>query len=846
MTSKTPQLRAKAPPIPSPTEGAPLRELIQILIDVGVRANGPLKPWTWEEFAATASITSRQLRKLRESDDCLPQTAKFRGFLLAFFGKDPTNHPEWRNALANARERVRIARKKSTVSKDQRARPRPVTDEVGSHVRRPQAVHRGRMPLHFHGRQRELETIDALLTSEPHRVALHGPHGIGKTALAAAYAFHYRHTYRAVAWIDAETEVGCSGAIIAFGQRMGWCAASSTNEAALAETLLHLAEEGTGCLIVYDNAPSPAALHPYLPNGSPHVLITSNFPTWRSEAVPTELIGWSPDVGGAYLSKRLSITDNSRDACELSNELGGFPLALELAATFCERRQLSVGDYRQRLSQSSGRYLLKTGLNIPGYPRSVYDVFALAMTAAEVEHPAAISLLRFLCALGPEPIPRFAITARSLLTHDRTVSPMDNDTCDAALAALRSYALITATPIPFAHGEPFVNAVTVHRLVSLVVEECFGSSEADTYIAAGTIAACFPESIEDASAQNEQLYLLKPHVTHLLGKTDVDLAIPTIALLHGRYSIYRTAGNRPREAVHHAYRYYASLKRAHSSESQEISDGLLALGLAFNGCGKYCSAEIVLERAHCIRSHAHADWHPAVVETMRALSSTACNRGNLERNEQILESILSSRHLTWPQDHPDLARVLFALAAVRLTQKRYSDALFALAEAFVMQILLLLPDHRETAQTRRRLAQLHSETAGNGNSLSSIEEQCHLAMESRSRNPIDQARLSLELGLACLSIGHREVGLAYVHKALSVFPDPSPERLRAITKLSRFRTVLDPLFPDSRAALEQAIKLKDQVAIHRWATILHKSLHRFGSKEEAAEIYNRYLENRSW
>ena len=851
MTSKTPQLRAKAASVPSPTEGASLRELIQVLIDVGVRANGPLKPWTWEEFAATASITSRQLRKLRESDDCLPQTAKFKGFLLAFFGKDPTNYPEWRNALADARERVRMGRKKPTVSKDQPASSNSVADEVGSQFRSSQTAHRGRMPLHFHGRERDLETIDALMMSTPHRVALHGPHGIGKTALAAAYAFHYRHTYRAVAWIDAETDEGCVSGLVAFGQRMNWAPTSVTNAVALAATLLRLAEDGTGCLVVYDNAPSPAALHPYLPNGSPHVLITSNLPSWRSEAFPLELTGWSPAVGAGFLSKRLGIAKGSRDARDLSVLLGGFPIALEFAAAFCERRQLGVGDYRKRLSQAPGRYLLKTGLNISGYPRSIYDAFALAMTAAEEEEPAAIPVLHLFCALAPEPIPQSVISDGYKIFRSNSIEKSENDTCGDALAVLRDYALITTSAFDMGPGELELNGFAVHRLVKLVVQERLGLDESAQNSMARALANCF-STISEADANGVNLlYRLGTHVTYLLGQASANPNNAIITRLYGQYANYWIYINkykkRPEIALYHSLRYLKRLKLAHGGHSQEASAGFVTIGLASFASGKFRSAELFIERALGIRAKCYPRWHPHVVEARLALASILWHRGDQERSKEIWKDIVSCRNLTWPEDHPEFARVLLHWAFISSFNDGREEAMLMMAEVLVIQIFTLPPDHRDIQDTRNHLSQfLRWPPNKDRDALSTIEAHARYMMELRSYNNIDVGRLWLELALLCHQSEQREVSTAYFDKALHSFPDPSPERLRALIKGWRFAPIGgdDSLVGSYHAALEQAVKLNDPIEIHRTAAGLAFVLDVSGNETEAETVRRRFLPHR--
>ena len=65
-----------------------------------------------------------------------------------------------------------------------------------------------RVPLHFLGRDDDLQAIETLALPEG-RVAittLHGLRGVGKSTLAPAYAERNRNHYRATWWVRAQTE----------------------------------------------------------------------------------------------------------------------------------------------------------------------------------------------------------------------------------------------------------------------------------------------------------------------------------------------------------------------------------------------------------------------------------------------------------------------------------------------------------------------------------------------------------------------------------------------------------------------------------------------------------------
>jgi hypothetical protein len=82
-----------------------------------------------------------------------------------------------------------------------------------------------RVPTYFLGRDDSLAAIEAALQRYEGGVAivaLHGLRGVGKTALAAAYADAHRNDYRATWWIRAQTQPTLRADLVALGVRLGW------------------------------------------------------------------------------------------------------------------------------------------------------------------------------------------------------------------------------------------------------------------------------------------------------------------------------------------------------------------------------------------------------------------------------------------------------------------------------------------------------------------------------------------------------------------------------------------------------------------------------------------------
>jgi hypothetical protein len=93
----------------------------------------------------------------------------------------------------------------------------------------------------------------------------------------------------------------------------------------------------------------------------------------------------------------------------LSQALGGLPLAHEQAATYCERLEVSLVNYRSRFEVAPTR-LLDNARDAPAEYHNrltVAKTFALAIDEAAKLHGAAEPLIVHAALLAPEPIPLF-------------------------------------------------------------------------------------------------------------------------------------------------------------------------------------------------------------------------------------------------------------------------------------------------------------------------------------------------------------------------------------------------------------------------------------------------------
>ena len=139
-------------------------------------------------------------------------------------------------------------------------------------------------------------------------------------------------------------------------------------------------------LLIFDNAPDPAAVRAMLPPaGRGRVLITSQNPHWPdAEALEVPLLDQRAAAG--FLLKRTGSAEEL-PAEDLADELGRLPLALEQAAAYMVACGQPIAAYLDLFRQRR-RELLARG-DPTGYDKNVATTWSLAFDQLSRTAPGA-------------------------------------------------------------------------------------------------------------------------------------------------------------------------------------------------------------------------------------------------------------------------------------------------------------------------------------------------------------------------------------------------------------------------------------------------------------------------
>ena len=272
----------------------------------------------------------------------------------------------------------------------------------------------------FYGRSETIQMIDDyffqrapdhdfadLCSTQLRTFALCGPGGIGKTQTAVEYASSRKEEFDAIFWVHADQAAKIADSFCRIATATGLVQEGSddakdqvvtrdTVKGWLANPLTSYLEHDKGrsqqasWLLVFDNVEDQEVLTDYWPLDGPGcVLVTSRDPLAKrngfSAMYGTDLQPLSRADGAEVLLKltgRGSEDEEKSMATKISEQLGGFPLAIHQMAGIITRRELTFAEFLATYEEESSREeLYNLSLEHPsrrnGYEHTVASVWAM-------------------------------------------------------------------------------------------------------------------------------------------------------------------------------------------------------------------------------------------------------------------------------------------------------------------------------------------------------------------------------------------------------------------------------------------------------------------------------------
>lgn len=387
----------------------------------------------------------------------------------------------------------------------------------------------------FVGRDEKLDELHRRLWKESgaaaitQAAAVHGQGGVGKTALARAYARAHRHLYRGVWEVRAETRATLTQDLAALGAALDPRLADAQDQEAAAKDALGLIAQrgGRPFLILYDNAPDPGAVSDLRPRADAHMLATSRWSDWP-QAVGLDVL--SPEAG-AQLLRELAGRGEQAEARALSELLGHLPLALTHAGAVLRRSALlSFADYARDLEQR-----LESTPKGADYPASVRAALESNLAQVAADDADAPALLHIAAYLAPDAIPlELWETEPALAALPERLR--DGPARAEAFGLLSTWSLITID----AEARTF----SLHRLTQAVLRALLaesGAGDAPREVALHALNVLFPVGDGESDPSDVRSWprcaRLAAHAIAVLG-ADSDFAPSGASFLANQCGIY--------------------------------------------------------------------------------------------------------------------------------------------------------------------------------------------------------------------------------------------------------------------------------------------------------------------
>jgi tetratricopeptide (TPR) repeat protein len=590
------------------------------------------------------------------------------------------------------------------------------------------------------------------------RIALSGIRGSGKTQLVLKQANLCRDQYQVCWFIPARQPASIPSALRELSRRLGVDSQSQDSIAALYDEL----DRRGRWLFIFDDAPSPAELVPFLPTGdSGQVLITSQNPDWSAIAVAVEVPCLSLEEAKAFLLAQTGNEDGEA-AHELAVELGGLPLALAQAVAYMHQKPgVTLRGYLSRYRQSH-QYLLADGQPLD-YPATVAATWGLLLEELTPINPAAVQLLRLLSFLASDT----TIPLDLLLRADSDRFPPELRTAvrhpislDEVTKVLYRYSLVSSDH----------DGVRVHRLVQTITRDHLNRRQTTAWAgrALALVHAAFPSAPADPENWPEVPQLL-PHAL-AVSQHNEEANPDSVRELLDAVGVYY--GSRDgkleelNEARKHLIQALALAEDNRGPQDPEVARVLSHLGAVLAQLGEISAAQDALKRAVCILESIEHPDELQLVATLNNLGNVLRRQGDMPTARATIEHAMQILETAGAPDGVK-SILLLSLGEILWENGDLPTARRVVEQALHIQDAIYEPDHLQVARTSRVLAGIIHED-GNPRAARKLFESALHSFEA-TYGPDHPLVLgtSFHLGLVLIELGRLPTGVHLVRKSVA-------------------------------------------------------------------------------
>lgn len=513
------------------------------------------------------------------------------------------------------------------------------------------ALHRGGGPL-------------ALIQSGP----VPGHSGLGKSQLAAEYAFKYAREYKLIWWLRASSSATLMADLANLASALGL---HGLRDAEKADAALAWLGRNGGWLIVSDDAESLEDLRGRLPLvGKGHLVITSRFDSWEGVATIFDVEGFEPAEAVAFLLKRAGQAD-AASARDIAALLNNHPLALEMAGSCHGATRIPLKQFAEIFERH--RHHLSTQGHPEGEtPESVAVTWGFCQEKIHEIAPHGIRLISLLAFLSAEAIPLDLLhKAFHLAVGERADAPAE---LESALAVLERFGLVR-------RGE---EAIFIHRLVQSAARERLDEVARRTWTQAALrlMDQNFPADPEIMEAWPECRRLLVHAIAAAHYAHEQGVEMETVSRLLHRAAVHLRNQGQFRQARDIAQRAFRTAEKQFGQDHVVVAAQVGNLGRVLHGLNDLEGARQCHQRALEIHQKHHGLQHAMVAENLNDLGLAIKAMGQFANAAKLFEQALEVSRSTLGEDHPltascsaNLGSVLHDLGDQETARTHFENAL---------------------------------------------------------------------------------------------------------------------------------------------------------------------------
>jgi len=658
---------------------------------------------------------------------------------------------------------------------------------------------------HFVGREALLHQLaEGLLWSPVAVQALHGMGGVGKTQVAAEYAYRYADDYDVIAWVDAENLDLIPGQLAELAPILGLPTGPDVARTA-ADVVAALDRTELSWLIVFDNAVRPRDLAPWLPRArrlTGDVIITSRQTQWARLGQTLDVDVMSRAEAVALLRERVADIEETI-AAEIVEFLGRLPLAVDLAGGYLATNRTPPARYLARLREAGNAitaYLDASEEERLGYRHTIATVWEPTRADLADASPAADQLLRLCAFLAPEPIPLDLFTGHpEVLPEPLAGAAADPPTFERTVGELLRRSLARRD----------ADGLTIHRLLAATIRQRL--PDADRQESAVVVRELLYRSVP-AHTHDEPSPAWPPLLPHVLAAVAHPGPTTRVAWLLGQAGLHLKIHGQVAAAQPLFERALRVLEASFGPDHPVVVSPLSHLATVLTDQGRAEAARPLLERALRISEATHGPDHPEVATCLNNLATVLRDLGRAEAARPLLERALRIDEQAFGPDHPTVADSLSNLAIVLSNLGRGQAARPLLERALRIDEQAFGADHARVATRLSGLAAVLQRLGQTRAAKPLLERALSINEQTFGPDHPSVASAFINLALVLKHLGQARAARPLLERALRIDEETfGPDHPRVAITLNNLALVLNKLgqATAARPLLERAVRIAE-------------------------------------